>query len=52
MLNYLNLDSLSDDQGVDWGTLIVYTCGSSCDEGPAYKEEYLWKQDFSGKNSI
>ncbi|PNF25052.1 Programmed cell death protein 2 [Cryptotermes secundus] len=44
MLNYLGLDSTEDS--VDWGTLAVYTCSQSCDEGPAYKQEFLWKQDI------
>ena len=51
MLNFLQLDSLSE-QGVDWGTLMVYICEENCDDGPAYKEEYLWKQDFSSENAV
>lgn len=51
MLNYLRLDSVSE-QGVDWGTLLVYACETNCDSGPPYKNEFLWKQDFSGQNSI
>uniref|UniRef100_A0A131YHP9 Pre-rRNA-processing protein TSR4 n=1 Tax=Rhipicephalus appendiculatus TaxID=34631 RepID=A0A131YHP9_RHIAP len=31
---------------LDWGTLLVYTCKASCD-GEPYREEYLWKQNFS-----
>jgi hypothetical protein len=44
MLNYLGLDST--EKSVDWGTLAVYTCSQSCNEGPAYKQEFLWKQDI------
>ena len=49
MLNYLHLDSVSD-RGVDWGTLAVYVCEDNCDLGKPYKKEWIWKQDFSGKN--
>ncbi|XP_076320723.1 programmed cell death protein 2-like isoform X2 [Tachypleus tridentatus] len=45
LLNYLNMDELEDS--VDWGTLVVYTCSVSCEEGPVYHPEFLWKQDFS-----
>ncbi|KAL3216377.1 hypothetical protein MRX96_033126 [Rhipicephalus microplus] len=31
---------------LDWGTLLVYTCKASCEDEP-YREEYLWKQNFS-----
>lgn len=51
MLNYLQLDSISEE-GVDWGTLLIYACNNNCDSGPTYKNEFLCKQDFSGKNSI
>lgn len=46
MLNYLRLDEALDG-GFDWGTLAIYTCADNCDQGPAYKKEYLWKQDFA-----
>ncbi|XP_065201742.1 programmed cell death protein 2 [Planococcus citri] len=48
LLNYLNLDKNEKSTvGVfDWGTLAVYTCKNSCDSGPAYKQEFLWKQDL------
>ncbi|KAF8771858.1 programmed cell death protein 2-like [Argiope bruennichi] len=46
LLNYLSLDSVQDS--VDWGTLAVYTCSKSCDEGvKGYVKEFVWKQDFS-----
>jgi pre-rRNA-processing protein TSR4 len=51
MLNYLRLDNISEE-GVDWGTLLIYVCKNNCDDGPAYKKEFIWKQDFSGQNSI
>ena len=52
MLNNLCLDGLSQDSasvsdGVDWGVLCVYTCNGSCNEGPSYKQEFLWKQNLS-----
>ncbi|KAJ4429449.1 hypothetical protein ANN_21618 [Periplaneta americana] len=45
MLNYLDLDNT--EKSVDWGILAVYTCSKSCDGIPAYKQEFLWKQDVS-----
>lgn len=47
LLNHLDIDSLEDS--IDWGTLIVYTCSNSCDVDGQYKEEFVWKQDFSSK---
>lgn len=32
---------------LDWGTLVVYTCTNSCDDGPDYKKEFIFKQDIS-----
>ena len=51
MLNNLDLDSLSRESnlsadGIDWGVLSIYTCSRSCNEGSAYKQEFLWKQDI------
>lgn len=43
LLNHLSLDDVKES--VDWGTLAVYTCEHSCSSGPAYKTEFLWKQD-------
>nr|SVE70285.1 EOG090X0266 [Daphnia similis]SVE70909.1 EOG090X0266 [Daphnia similis] len=51
VLNYLQLDNISEG-GVDWGTLLIYVCKNNCDSSPSYKNEFLWKQDFSGQNSI
>lgn len=48
LLNELKVDSTGDS--IDWGTLAVYTCSKNCDEGPTYKAEFLWKQDFSDSN--
>nr|CAD7402588.1 unnamed protein product [Timema cristinae] len=45
LLNHLSLDTV--EKSVDWGTLLVYTCEDSCDEGPIYKEEFIYKQDIS-----
>ncbi|XP_035685421.1 programmed cell death protein 2-like [Branchiostoma floridae] len=45
LLNYLQVDSLKDS--IDWGTLAVYTCVNSCEQGTAYHPEFLWKQDYS-----
>lgn len=51
MLNHLQMDTVGE-QGVDWGTLAVYTCKNSCSQGPSYKKEFLWKQDFSAQDSL
>lgn len=45
LLNHLCLDDVS--QSIDWGILVIYTCEHSCNEGPAYKREFLWKQDIT-----
>lgn len=45
LLNYLNVGI--EVNSIDWGVLAVYTCKASCDTGPAYKEEYLIKQDLT-----
>jgi pre-rRNA-processing protein TSR4 len=42
------LGSISTEGFLDWGVLVVYTCEASCNGGPAYKEEYVWRQDFQG----
>ncbi|XP_064463526.1 programmed cell death protein 2-like [Ornithodoros turicata] len=38
--------------GVDWGTLTMFSCKKSCCCGTTYKEEYAWKQYFSNKEGI
>ena len=48
MLNYLGLDST--EKSVDWGTLAIYSCSQSCNKGPEYKQEFLWKQDIISWN--
>ncbi|XP_071441894.1 programmed cell death protein 2 [Hetaerina americana] len=45
MLSYLQMDDIG--KSIDWGTLVIFTCSESCDSGPAYKKEVIWKQDFS-----
>ena len=45
LLSYLDVDKLDDS--LDWGNLLIYTCKNNCDEGPAYKKEFLWKQDLT-----
>ncbi|KAF3646251.1 putative transcription factor HBP-1a-like isoform 1 [Capsicum annuum] len=34
----------NDAQSLDWPTIAVYTCESSCDGNVAYKEEFAWVQ--------
>lgn len=45
LLLHLKVDSL--ESSIDWGTLIVYTCSNSCNQGSTYHPEFLWKQDCS-----
>ncbi|XP_039604204.1 programmed cell death protein 2 isoform X1 [Polypterus senegalus] len=45
LLNHLNVDHIG--ASIDWGTLVIYTCKDSCDQGNRYTAEFLWKQDFS-----
>uniref|UniRef100_H3DJY4 Programmed cell death 2 n=1 Tax=Tetraodon nigroviridis TaxID=99883 RepID=H3DJY4_TETNG len=44
LLNSLSVDAT--EGGVDWGTLAVYTCSGSCNQGDGYSPEFVWKQDF------
>merc|ERR1739844_202275 len=46
LLNSLNLEAQNSElcEGIDWGVLAIYTCSNSCNEGPSYKLEYIWKQ--------
>lgn len=46
LLNHLRVDS--PEASIDWGTLAVYTCETSCDQGHKYCPEFIWKQDFAG----
>ncbi|XP_062375378.1 programmed cell death protein 2 [Sardina pilchardus] len=43
----INLKVDSTDASIDWGTLLVYTCADSCQQGNKYVPEFIWKQDFS-----
>ncbi|XP_049865951.1 programmed cell death protein 2 [Pectinophora gossypiella] len=45
LLNFINAGV--DVNSIDWGVLAVYTCKSSCTQGPAYKEEFIIKQDLT-----
>ncbi|XP_041108734.1 programmed cell death protein 2 [Polyodon spathula] len=44
LLNYLKVDS--PEASIDWGTLAVYTCADSCDQGNKYTAEFIVKQDY------
>ncbi|XP_003969537.1 programmed cell death protein 2 isoform X1 [Takifugu rubripes] len=44
LLNSLSVDSMG--MSIDWGTLAVYTCSVSCNQGDRYISEFIWKQDF------
>jgi len=47
LLNSLELDNSLEEASIDWGVLVVYTCSDSCDaSGPAYKKEFLFRQNF------
>ncbi|CAH2075297.1 unnamed protein product, partial [Iphiclides podalirius] len=45
LLNFINVGI--DFNSIDWGILVIYTCKESCNNGPAYKEEFIIKQDLS-----
>ncbi|XP_041976344.1 programmed cell death protein 2 [Aricia agestis] len=45
LLNYINVGI--EFNSIDWGVIVVYTCKTSCNGEPAYKEEYVIKQDLS-----
>ncbi|XP_073355915.1 uncharacterized protein [Aegilops tauschii subsp. strangulata] len=42
LLHYFNVES--DQDPLDWTTIIVYTCRDSCDKSISYKEEFVWVQ--------
>lgn len=42
ILYYFGVDN--DVHSLDWATIAVYTCESSCDGNVAYKEEFAWVQ--------
>jgi len=49
LLNSLNLDNQSQQNeelsdSIDWGVLAIYTCSNSCNDGPSYKPEFIWRQ--------
>ena len=47
LLNSLKLDNNLEEVSIDWGVLAVYTCRDSCDvSGPAYKKEFMFRQNF------
>jgi len=39
------LEVEGDEDPMDWGTLVVYTCKNSCG-GKTYREEYMWPQQI------
>lgn len=34
----------NDVDSLDWATMVVYTCESSCEANVSYKEEFVWVQ--------
>jgi pre-rRNA-processing protein TSR4 len=49
LLSYLQLDNTNQD-ALDWGTLLVYTCSSHCDgANGSYAEEVVICQQFSSQ---
>ncbi|CAN4128114.1 unnamed protein product [Withania somnifera] len=50
ILYYFGVDN--DVHSLDWATIAVYTCESSCDENVAYKEEFVWVQIASQSSTL
>lgn len=49
MVSHLQIKDTGNKDSIDWGSLMVYTCGKFCwEEGKVYEEAVIWKQDFSG----
>lgn len=34
----------NDPDSLDWGTIVIYTCSTSCESSLTYKEEFAWVQ--------
>ncbi|XP_023941900.2 programmed cell death protein 2 [Bicyclus anynana] len=47
LLNFINVGI--ELNSIDWGVLAIYTCKASCNDGPAYKEEFIIKQDLTNE---
>ncbi|XP_072940939.1 programmed cell death protein 2-like [Epargyreus clarus] len=45
LLNFINVGL--ENNSIDWGVLAIYSCKNSCNQGPAYKEEHIIKQDLN-----
>jgi len=45
LLYYLKIDNMDQDS-LDWGTLVVYTCRNSCESknNEAYLNEFIYRQ--------
>uniref|UniRef100_A0A1Y1MM28 MYND-type domain-containing protein n=1 Tax=Photinus pyralis TaxID=7054 RepID=A0A1Y1MM28_PHOPY len=41
--------SVLGENDLDWGTLVIYTCISSCTDRPGYKREFVLRQDVSNE---
>ncbi|CAD0198291.1 unnamed protein product [Chrysodeixis includens] len=50
LLNFIDVGI--ELNSIDWGVLAVYTCKSSCSQGPSYKQEFMIKQDLSTEQSL
>ncbi|KAF5744121.1 hypothetical protein HS088_TW08G00715 [Tripterygium wilfordii] len=50
LLYYFNVKN--DADSLDWATIVVYTCESSCEASVAYKEEFAWVQLYSPSASV
>lgn len=45
LINYLEIEE-KGDEGLDWGTLLVYSCSKNCNM-KMYNKEFIWRQDIS-----
>lgn len=45
-------DVKNDVDSLDWASIVVYTCGASCEASLGYKEEFPWVQLYSPSTTV